>query len=260
MSRGNDWTREQHIIAFNVYCRIPFGKIHMGTPEVQELAMLVGRSVGAASYKLANFARLDPALKKRGIKGASHGSSGEEEVWNEFANSPESLALESERLIAAKLGKTVEDASEIETDDLPTEGEEREAVVRLRVKQGFFRRRVLSAYNFRCCVTGLANQKLLVASHIVPWSSDPSNRLNPKNGLCLNALHDKAFDRHLMWIEDGFVVRLSPLLQQASVENRQTIDWLMSFDGKTLLLPKKFRPDSGFLSKHAEVAQRVASK
>lgn len=26
----------------------------------------------------------------------------------------------------------------------------------------------------------------------------------PRNGLCLNALHDRAFDRHLMWIEDDY--------------------------------------------------------
>jgi putative restriction endonuclease len=67
----NSWTRDDHIIAFNVYCRIPFGQIDEDTPEVQELAKLVGRSVGAASYKLANFARLDPALKKRGVLFAS---------------------------------------------------------------------------------------------------------------------------------------------------------------------------------------------
>jgi len=39
------------------------------------------------------------------------------------------------------------------------------------------------------------------ASHIVPWAEDERNRLNPRNGLCLNALHDRAFDRHLMWID-----------------------------------------------------------
>jgi Predicted restriction endonuclease len=256
MSTRNDWTIEEHIIAFNIYCQIPFGKIDEGTPEVQELAKLVGRSVGAASRKLANFARLDPALKKRGIKGLTHGAKGEEEVWNEFASNPEGLALESERLVAQRLAKSVEATAGIDTDDLPEAGIEREALVRLRVKQSFFRRRVLSAYCFRCCVTGLTNQQLLVASHIVPWSEDAPNRLNPKNGLSLNPLHDRAFDRHLMWVDAGFVVHLSPKLAESNKDAKQTIDWLMSFDGKPLLLPKCFAPDPDLLAKHATLCCR----
>jgi putative restriction endonuclease len=251
MSTRNNWTREQHIIAFNVYCQIPFGQIDEDTPEVQRLAKLVGRSVGAASRKLANFARLDPALKQRGVKGLTHGAKGEEEVWNEFVKDPERLALESERLVAARLGKSVEATSKIETDDLPEIGIEREAIVRLRVKQNFFRRRVLSAYSFRCCVTGLTNRQLLVASHIVPWASDPANRLNPRNGLSLNALHDKVFDRHLMWIDDKFFVHLSPKLRESDATSKQTVDWLMSFEGRQLLLPKDFCPDPVLIAKHA---------
>lgn len=256
MRSRNNWTREQHIIAFNVYCRIPFGKIDEVTPEVQQLAKLVGRSVGAASLKLANFARLDPALKQRGIKGLAHGAKGEIEVWEEFAQNPEQLALESEKLVAARLGQTIESTSEIETDDLPKAGIEREALVMLRVQQNFFRRRVLSAYKFQCCVTGLTNRQLLVASHIVPWAADPTNRLNPRNGLSLNALHDKAFDRHLMWIDEDYLVHLSPKLHESNAAAKPTIDWLMSFEGKPLLLPEKFRPDPTLIAIHASHCAR----
>ena len=80
--------------------------------------------------------------------------------------------------------------ADVDTGDLPPAGREREATVRLRVNQSFFRDRILSAYNFRCCVTGLTVQPLLTASHIIPWAEDEKNRLNPRNGLCLNALHD----------------------------------------------------------------------
>jgi putative restriction endonuclease len=255
MSKRNDWTREQHIIAFNVYCQIPFGKIGEGTPEVQELARLVRRSVGAASYKLANFSRLDPALQKRGVKGMPHGSKGEEEVWNEFAANPELLALESQRLVAERQGVSLEASAEIETSDLPEPGEEREAVVRLRVKHGFFRRRVLSAYGFRCCVTGIANPQLLVASHIIPWAEDAAHRLNPKNGLSLNALHDRIFDRHLMWVDGDFTIRMSPKLREASIESQRTNEWLMSFDGRPLVLPRRFRPDLDLLAKHESISR-----
>jgi len=251
VQKHKDWTREEHILAFNLYCKIPFGSIHMNNPKVVELAKILGRTVGAASLKLSNFARLDPALRARGIRGMSHGAHGELEVWNEFASHPEELVFESERLLANRLGQSIEKVADVETNDLPATGIEREATVRVRVNQSFFRSRILSAYNFRCCVTSLNIQPLLTASHIIPWAEDKENRLNPRNGLCLNALHDRAFDRHLMWIEDDFVIRFSPKLYKASLASKETFDWLTKFDGSHLLLPKKFQPDAEFLKKHA---------
>jgi putative restriction endonuclease len=253
MERHNkDWTREEHILAFNLYCKIPFGSIHMNNPRIIDLARILGRKVGSVSLKLSNFARLDPALQARGIRGMKHGAKGEEEVWHEFANRPEELAFESERLLADRLGQSIEQVADVDTNDLPAAGIEREATVRVRVNQSFFRSRILSAYNFRCCVTGLTIQPLLTASHIIPWAEDEKNRLNPKNGLCLNALHDRAFDRHLMWIEDGFVIRFAPQFHQASKDQTETIKWLTSFEGSRLLLPKKFSPDLDFLKRHGE--------
>ena len=57
---------------------------------------------------------------------------------------------------------------------------------------------MLASYNATCCVSGLRHEKLGIASHIVPWSHDTHNRLNPQNGLCLSALHDRAYDQGLM--------------------------------------------------------------
>ncbi len=245
----NNWTHEEHIIAFNLYCQIPFGRIHMRNPRIIELASLIGRSVGAVSYKLSNFARLDPALQARGIRGSEHGAKGEEEVWREFLERPEALAYKSERLLAERLGKPIEEVANIDTRDLPAEGIEREATVRVRVNQSFFRRRIVSAYEFRCCVTGLAVPELLVASHIVPWAQDAANRLNPRNGLCLNALHDRAFDRGLMIVDDTMHVHFSPRLRE---ERDEGTAWLLAFDGQPLRLPLKFSPDAILLARHRE--------
>lgn len=251
MSHNPNWSREEHILAFNLYNRIPFGRIDQKTPEVKELAELIGRSAGAVSFKLANFARLDPVHKARGVQGLSHGAKGEIAVWAEFTRHPEALALESERLRARLLNKTLEEVAEIETDDLPKEGVDRDAVVKVRVSQSFFRRRILSAYDFRCCVTGLTAEQLLTASHIVPWAEDKANRLNPRNGLCLNALHDRAFDRHLMWVEDDFLIRFSPRLYETKPGGEGPLKWITQYEGKPLILPKKFSPDPEFLKKHA---------
>jgi len=251
MSRSSDWTREQHIIAFNIYNQLSFGKMHARNPLVKHLANLVGRTPSAAALKLTNFARLDPALQKRGVKGMSHGAKGEQAVWEEFAADPERLALESEKLVAQRSGRTIEEVSGIETDDIPPTGEEREAIVRLRVKQGFFRRRVISAYEGACCVTRISHPDLLVASHIIPWAEDPTNRLNPCNGLCLNRLHDAAFDRYLMWVDEEFVVHLSSRLMKESKQPKAALDWMMSFDGRQLHLSGKFKPSAELLRRHA---------
>src|SRR5208282_4823902 len=92
------WSREQLIVAFNLYCQIPFGKIHNRNPEIIALAKALGRTPSALSYKLANFASLDPALKQRNIAGATHGGKLEKQVWNEFNGDWERLAFESETL------------------------------------------------------------------------------------------------------------------------------------------------------------------
>ena len=105
---GEKWSREEHIIAFNLYSQSPFGTIHMRNPKVIELAALLGRSTGSVSYKLSNFARLDPSLRARGIRGSQHGAKGEEGVWTECAEAPERLVFESARLLAERLGLNVE--------------------------------------------------------------------------------------------------------------------------------------------------------
>lgn len=255
---GKDWTRDEHIIAFNRYNRIAFGKIHMGNPDVIELAAILGRKVGSASLKLTNFARLDPTLQARDIRGMPHGSKGEIEIWEEFRHHPELLVFESNRLLAERLGRNIEEIAEIKASDLPPPGREREALVKLRVNQTFFRTRVLSAYGFRCCVTGVANEELLNASHIVEWARDEKNRLNPRNGLCLNALHDRAFDRYLMWIDSDLKARFSPALRRGPNESIESLAWLLSFEDKPLLLPQNFGPDPELLAQHASRARELA--
>lgn len=99
MTRDN-WTRDELIIAFNLYCKMPFGKITSKNPEIINLAKIIGRTPSAVALKLVNFARLDPELQKRKIVGMSHGSKSEEKIWNEFHDNWEELAFESELLLA----------------------------------------------------------------------------------------------------------------------------------------------------------------
>lgn len=243
------WTREELIIAFNLYCKIPFGKIHIHNPDIIALAKILGRTPSAVSWKLANFARLDPSLQERNIAGASHGSKLDEEIWNEFNSDWEKLAFESEKFLAQKMGRRVEDVSEIDLFNLPKAGKEREAFVKIRVNQSFFRKSVLAAYNFQCCITGLEILELLNASHIIPWSKDKTNRVNPQNGLCLNVIHDRAFDRGLLTITPEFKVKVSRSVKQVNV-NKAIQDLLLQYDGLEIHKPARFLPGPKFLKYH----------
>src|ERR1700727_1457823 len=234
-----DWTREELIVAFNLYCKIPFGQIHIRNPLIIELAEAVGLTPSAVSWKLANFARLDPALKKRSIAGAAHGARGEVEIWNEFNHNWEALAFESERLLQDMTGRKVDEVWG--TGEFP-EGRTREAVVRARINQGFFRTSVLAAYGMRCCITGLSIPQLLSASHIVPWSVDLKNRTNPRNGLSLNAIHDRAFDCGLLTVTPDLTVKISPKLKGRTVDKAPE-DLLWRFESSPISSPRRFVPD-----------------
>lgn len=243
-----DWTREELIVAFNLYCKIPFGKIHTRNPLVIELARAIGRTPSAVSWKLANFARLDPSLRKRNITGATHGAQSEIEIWNEFSNDWDKLAFESERLLHKLTGQSYETLADRER--FP-EGKTREALIQARVNQDFFRASVLASYGTRCCITGLSITELLRASHIVPWSVDTSNRTNPRNGLCLNALHDRAFDCGLLTITRELRVRVSRRLKKGAAE-KATRDFLLRYDDSPIFRPHRFPPHPDFLLYHNE--------
>jgi putative restriction endonuclease len=245
MERRN-WTRDQLIIAFNLYCKTAFGRIHNRNPEIISLAKALGRSPSALSWKLANFARLDPSLKKRDILGATHGGKLEQEVWDEFSEDWERLSYESETLCAELTGQ---EPPQQEDGSFP-EGTTRESLVRIRVNQGFFRAAVLAAYDSTCCVTGLKVGELLCASHIVPWSVDKKNRTNPRNGLCLNALHDRAFDRGLFTVDLNYEIQISPRL--ASRVDSPIDSLIMKYAGKKISIPAHFEPAVAFLNYHRE--------
>jgi len=251
MERRN-WTRQELIVAFNLYCKTPFGRIHNRNPEIIALAAALGRTPSALSWRLANFARFDPALKKRNIAGAGHGAKLERDVWDEFSQDWERLSFESERLRSQLLNES----AELDQDVVFPDGKTRDVLVKLRVNQGFFRSAVLAAYGSKCCITGIAVTDLLCASHIVPWSVDHKNRTNPRNGLCLNALHDRAFDRGLLTIGPDYKVRLYRLIRCSDDRGIEAL--LRPYDGTRISLPERFQPDLAFLQYHADNVYRDA--
>lgn len=207
MSTGRNWTEAELIRTLSLYHQIPFGRMHRSAREVVQLAEWLGRTPSSVAMKLTNFASFDPEHKKRGVGGLGNASALDRQVWDRYATDWSTLAAELE-LPAEGEPPAVPPPPPPEADR-PTSAER---VVSVRVGQAFFRRAVLAAYESRCCITGLAAPQLLRASHIIPWGDREDTRLNPANGLCLNALHDAAFDRGLMTLDEDMRVVYSPRL------------------------------------------------
>lgn len=250
MTNSKLWTKEQVNLAFHLYCQIPFGKIHSRNKEIIQLAKVIGRTSSAVAMKMLNIASLDPAITSTGRVGLGNASALDREVWADFHEDWERLALEAQ-LLRQQLDKEIPKEFEDEHDSLSPEdftGETRQAITTQRIKQHFFRRAVLSSYRGRCCMSGLSEPKLLIASHIVPWSIDKANRLNPSNGLCLSAIHDRAFDKGLITLNDDFTIIISEQIKKRNDPFMEEI--FLSLNGKKIECPERFTPDPSFIAWH----------
>lgn len=249
MPRKN-WTRNEEIIVFNLYCKIPFQRSSKNHPEVIQIANLIGRTASAVNMKIGNFGSFDETLKEKGIVGLQNASKLDEQIWNEFCGKWDELAYLSEELIAKLQGEKAEDV--VSTENLPL-GSERITTVKQRVNQSFFRTAVLTSYNSACCITGINNPELLLASHIKPWKdSDSAEKTNPKNGLCLNALHDRAFDKGFITVTPDLIIRVSSSI--SDIYNGETVEkFFKCYNNAKIIEPEKFAPSKEFLEYHNDV-------
>ena len=165
-------------------------------------------------------------------------------MWDEMQENWGAFAVEMSRAVEAVQPNQPEPT--LQTDL----GGERFTTIPMRIGQRFFRDALLSAYRGRCCITGLATPELLIASHIVPWHEDPANRVNPRNGLLLSVLHDKAFDRGLITVAEDMTVRVASGL--ANETDRFFAETINAFEGRRIELPEKFQPEREFLEHHRE--------
>lgn len=247
------WKRPETLAALHVYLLLPFGKLHKGQPLIKELAGWIGRTPNSVALKLVNLASLDPQIQARGLSAMGNVSKLDRQIWDELHAAWDPVALEAaaayEKLATAH-GAMPDADLVLEPLALP-EGKTRAATVQIRVNQARFRQAVLASYNATCCISGLQNDRLLIASHIVPWSQDTKNRLNPQNGLCLSALHDRAYDQGLITVLPDYTVRVSPKLKAANGDSFMA-DSLLRFDGCTIKMPERFRPAPEFLQWHTK--------
>lgn len=76
-------------------------------------------------------------------------------------------------------------------------------------RQRVFRRAVLNAYGWQCCMCGMTFEESLEAAHIVRWAAHPELRIDPRNGLALCANHHKLYDKGWISVASDYVINFS---------------------------------------------------
>lgn len=243
---GQPWTREQLILAFELYCRVPFGRITTRNPLIRDLALQLGRTAASVTRKLGNFGAFDPELAARNVSGLTHGSKLDRAIWDEFHEDWSGLVVRAHELRREREPQSRAYAPLI----APAGPSEKIVTVKQRLHQAFFRDAVISSYNNRCCVTGLPLVECLVAGHIVPWSVDERRRADPTNGVCMSATFDRLFDSGLVTIEDDLTLRVSERVRK--LKDQAAADLVAARHGQKIIPPARFYPDPACLRWHRE--------
>lgn len=141
------------------------------------------------------------------------------------------IESEADGMIYAKIGKTIpinevlRSNSKSSIDDILdviksgiTETEKKRLVA-ARIGQGEFRDRVLDKWGRKCALTGVAEERVIRASHIKPWRDSSNNeRLDPNNGLPLVATVDALFDANLISFGKNGRIQISKKLSDSDRE------------------------------------------
>ncbi len=257
MATGKRWTRDELLIALNLYHKLTFGQLHARQPVIIAFAGKLGRGANSVAMKLCNFASLDPALKLRGIKGLEGASALDRAMWEEFHGNLNDAAPASEQAVRALFG--ADESSDLEVipkkgvrirRNPPAGATEALATIKQRRGQEYFRDAVINNSGGVCSVTRLTVRELLVASHILPWGTHPEHRLDVRNGLSLSRLHDAAFDSGLIAFDEKLRMLLSPRLKR-ELPQRALAENFGAYEGEPLHFPDDaVLPELAFMSEH----------
>ena len=236
------------ILALALYFKLPYHRLNKNTPEVIELANLIGRTNNSIAIRLVNYAACDPALTSQGKVGMYAGIHKCQPYWEKYANNKEELFWEEANIKSAITKEPIEKVLTIPQKDFT--GKEREAIIKQRINQDAFRSIILANYNETCAISGITIPKLLVASHIIPWAENEKERLNPENGICLSSLYDKAFDVGLIGIRpDDYTVTISKELKNYKKSDFYD-NFFASIENKPIHKPERNSPNKIFLEYH----------
>lgn len=247
----DDWTLEELLPTFAYYLRVPYGRLHWRNPEVRDLARRLGRTPGAVARKLTNIAACDPQLRATGRVGSPHRAKLEEELFERYLAERDAVIAEAsaayDRLMETE-GVEPPIDSLILPRDVPSEALRQ---VRVRRNQWLFRQAVLSSYVDGCAMCDVDRPEFIIAAHIIPWAECPERRLDPKNGIALCPMHDRAFELGVMSVSKDFTILVRPGEPARSRDRSEVLTTMIDrMAGRPLRMPERFAPDADALEWH----------
>lgn len=136
---------------------------------------------------------------------------------------------------AKEIYKEYNPTNEVQTEVEKLTKPEKEILVKYRLQQSTFRKNLL-LYWEGCSVTGCKNSRLLIASHIKPYSeSNDDEKYDPNNGLILTPNLDKLFDSNLISFNEDGTILISESLEYEDLA-------ILNITGREILQTKKITP------------------
>jgi 5-methylcytosine-specific restriction protein A len=242
-TRNPDWTRDELILALDLYLRHRDKMPGKRSPEVMALSAALGkiaakvqgshapnadyRNANGVYMKLMNFRRLDPQYTEDGKVGLTRGGRGDEEVWREFANDPVRCSKVARAILDVATSDLADASVEDEEDDLQEapEGRLLTRLHRLRERSAALskakKKKVLAATGaLKCDVCdfdfyatyGDRGQGFIECHHTKPVETlrpDSKTRIEDLSVVCANC--HRIIHRYRPWLS---VAALRALLRQ----------------------------------------------
>ena len=134
-------------------------------------------------------------------------------------------------------------------DATSKDGKERLQFIKARIGQRTFRDVILLIYRNRCCLTGIDLPDVNRASHIIGWAERVETRMDPRNGICLSATYDAAFDRKLITFDDDYRLVLSKTIRDR-VPTETLKRHFLDREGQRIEMPARLHPLKEYLEHH----------
>ncbi len=123
--------------------------------------------------------------------------------------------------------------------------QEKEQLVKARIGQGGYRQRLLEESS-ECIITRVNDERILMASHIKPWSvSSDKEKIDHNNGIILTPTYDKLFDQGFITFENDGSILISPYISPLNIKK------LNLAHGKKFVIPQ-IEKRRGYLKYHRE--------
>lgn len=240
--RPNVWSDEELIVACYIYnsdCSY--------SEKVRNALMYLGRNEASIKFRFGNFDNF-----KKGTGGFGNGGAHARRIWDLYTDDPEKMIASAKRIIQDGIvgcQSNSDSESIIMAGSLDIEkGSYREYNRKYRVNQNRLRDATLLCSHDTCCVTGINDPSILVASHIKPWSvCTPDEMTDVHNALCLNTFHDKLFDRYRMTINESMEIIYDPKLEE-HIPDKLYRNMIMEYN--EVKVNDMNRPDPKYIAYH----------